>query len=72
MNQPKTVAYVVRVDRFDPPPSVLWKLFLADAYEKYSRVADADRQEAQTAWMDEIKASIGLKWERKADRPRQP
>jgi hypothetical protein len=66
MNQPKTAAYVIQVTAFEPPPAVLWQLFLVDDYEKYASVAVRDQQRLVGAWMDEIKTSIGLKWERKA------
>ena len=71
MNQPKTVAYVVRVDKYAPTPAVLWELFLVDDFGKYADVAAADRQEVRSAWMDKIRASAGLKWEGEANRRRQ-
>lgn len=65
-NRPQTVAYVVRVKSFEPSQEVLWKMFLAEPYADYSSVAVFDQQKIRSAWMEELKRSIGFRWERTA------
>lgn len=68
MNHPQTVAYVVRVVEVAPSDDVLWQQFEADPYEKYAAVAFDDQRTIYRAWLDELKASAGLQWERKPER----
>ncbi len=62
MNQPQTVAYVVRVVEFLPPWDVLWNDFLKSGLEFSRLVARREIQESQLAWLDEIKAQAGFEW----------
>jgi hypothetical protein len=66
LNGPKTVAYVIRLINLTPSPEVLQKEFEIDDFSKYAPVAMADQREIVRAWLEEIKTSAGLKWERKA------
>lgn len=63
-NQPQTVAYVIRLKAFEPSQEVLWKMFLAERYEDYSSAAIFDQHKIRSAWMEQIKRSIGFRWER--------
>ena len=64
-NAPKSVAYVIRMTELSPSREVLWKQFEVDDFSKYAPVAQADRQRIEHAWLEEIKTSSGMKWERK-------
>jgi hypothetical protein len=66
-NAPQTVAYVVRLIEFTPSHDVLWKQFEVDDFSKYVPAAQSDRQKLMRAWLEEIKTSAGVKWNRKAD-----
>jgi hypothetical protein len=70
-NEPKTVAYVIQLDEFTPSHKVLWKEFEVDDFSKYEPAAREDQRQAYQAWLDEIKTSAGLKWERKADQTQE-
>lgn len=62
LNQPQTVAYVVRVVEFLPPQDVLWNDFLKRGLEFSRLVARREIQNSQLAWLDEIKAQAGFEW----------
>jgi len=64
-NAPKTAAYVVRVTELSPPEGALWAQFEVDDFSKYAPVAQEDQRQIFTAWLDEIKAAVGFKWEKK-------
>ena len=64
-NAPKTAAYVVRVTELTPSENVLWALFEIDNFSTYAPVAQEDQRQIFTAWLDEIKAAVGFKWEKK-------
>jgi hypothetical protein len=66
MNEPKTIVYVVQLEKFDPADESLWKRFLEDDYSRYADAAKNDRQSAWIALMDELRKEAGLKWEPKA------
>jgi hypothetical protein len=63
MNMPKTVVYVVQLIKYSPPQDVLWQIFLAEDFSKYSAVAAIDLQKDQIAWLESLKTAAGLKWE---------
>jgi hypothetical protein len=67
LNMPKTVAYVIQVEKFEPTTDMLWKRFLEDEFPLYASAGMEDRDAAVTALFDELKKEAGLKWERKAD-----
>ncbi|MCS7303608.1 MAG: SurA N-terminal domain-containing protein [Thermoguttaceae bacterium] len=67
-NQPQTVAYVIRLKSFEPSDEVLWKMFLAEPYADYATAAMLDQQKIRRAWLEQLKRSIGFRWER-APRP---
>jgi hypothetical protein len=64
-NAPKTAAYLVRVTELNPPQGALWAQFEVDDFSKYAPVAQEDQRQIFTAWLDEIKAAAGFKWEKK-------
>ena len=70
MNQPKTIAYVVQLTETAPGEKVLWQMFTADNYAKYSLVALGDMQSTYAAWRDQLHEAAGLKWLRDPDRRR--
>ena len=63
MNQPQTVAYVVKVIEFAPPPRLLMDLFETTSPERYLDVARPDLREVFLAQRKEFRAAAGLKWE---------
>lgn len=71
MNTPKSVAYVIQVQKFEPGNDTLWQRFLDDEYLRYASAGNADRQAAQLALRNELEKEAGLKWERKADQPQK-
>ncbi len=62
-NDPKTVAYVVRVVDSNPLPDVLWRMFLAENYFSYFRAAWPEHASAENAWLDAIKKEVGFQWD---------
>ncbi|MFH1266261.1 MAG: hypothetical protein ABIK89_11085, partial [Planctomycetota bacterium] len=64
MNQPQTVAYVVRLTDSNPLDKVLWTEFTAPgSYYSYFRAAWHDQSSAEKAWLDGIKKEVGLAWD---------
>jgi len=68
LNAPQTAAYAIRLIAFSPTRDVLWKQFEVDDFSKYAPAAEADQRRIMQAWLDELKTTSGLKWNRKADR----
>ncbi len=72
-NEPKTIAYVIRLTALNPSQNVLWKEFEVDDFNKYAPAAQSDRQQMMRAWLEEIKKSTGFelapgyKFDRTAD-----
>ncbi len=60
-NEPKTVAYVIRLTAFDPSQDVLWKEFEVDDFNKYAPAAQSDRRQMMQGWLEEVKKSAGFK-----------
>jgi hypothetical protein len=71
MNMPKSLVYVVQVQKFEPGTETLWQRFLQDEYPRYASAGSADREAAQLALRTELEKEAGLKWERKADQPQK-
>ena len=69
MNEPQTVAYVIRVIGFDPPDDALMTWFKHDSLDLYLGVAQDDHEARLRAWQKEFREQAGLKWE---PRPKQP
>jgi hypothetical protein len=67
MNHPKTIAYVIQTQKFDPTDKVLWDLFLRDDINKYADAGRSDMFAAHKAMREQLQKDAGLKWERKAD-----
>ncbi len=70
MNLPQTVVYVVQLRKYSPPQDVLWQIFLAEDFSKYAIVAASNVQKDQNTWLESLKTSAGLKWE-KPEQPRE-
>jgi len=64
MNNPKTIAYVVRVTEINPSEKVLWAQFEVDNYTTYLEVAGAERGRTIQAWQKELQHTAGLEWVR--------
>jgi len=67
MNQPQTIACVVRLVETTPPETVLWKMFLVDPYSRYAAIAAADQGRIYRAWHEGIARRAGLIWKHDAD-----
>jgi hypothetical protein len=70
LNAPQTVVYVVQLLSYSPPQETLWQIFLAEDFAKYSIVAQDDMNVERQAWLESLKTSAGLKWERKPEQQR--
>ena len=62
MNQPQTVAYVIRLVDSAPPTSVLLAEFESSTPDTYAELARADTAQAYQAWLKELKRQAGLTW----------
>ncbi len=67
MNNPQTIAYVVRISDVTPTENALWAQFEVDSYGTYRDAAAADQSEIFRAWYEELVSDAGLEWVRKAD-----
>ena len=70
MNEPKTIAYVVRVSEIEPTENTLWDGFEVDSWRTYVDVAGSDMRQMVQAWREDLEKSAGLKWLRDPVRPR--
>jgi hypothetical protein len=68
MNAPKTMAYVIRLDKLNPSQEVLLSQFEAEDFSKYAPAGQSDQQQLAVAWLDGIKTAAGFKWMRAFDR----
>ena len=71
MNTPKSVVYVIQVQKFGPGNDTLWQRFLQDEYPRYASAGNEDREAARLALRSELEKEAGLKWKRKADQPQK-
>lgn len=62
MNEPETIAYVIRAVEFSPSTEVLWAQFEGDSFQSYADVAFREYGKTVRAWEDELKQRAGLKW----------
>jgi hypothetical protein len=69
LNQPENMVYVIRAIEFTPPDDMLWRDFEQYEFKRYARVANDDQRQLLRQWMEELKQSAGLKWERAPDVP---
>ena len=69
MNQPKTVAYAIRMVETRPSDEILRAGFELEKYSEYANLAVDDLSQTYRAWLDEIKSSAGMKWHRPPDSP---
>ena len=69
MNQPETVAYVVRLERLERSEESLWTSFELTPPGEYVNLANEEVNQVVRAWIEQIKADAGLKWEIPPDQP---
>jgi hypothetical protein len=62
LNEPKTVAYVIQVNGFEPPLSDLRQEFLLEDFRKYARLAMNDEQEQYVQWLRWLDRQAGVTW----------
>ncbi len=70
MNQPETVAFLVRVEGYVPPTAVLWEGFLVDDFSKYAAAGAPNFRQMQAAWQEQLEQAAGLEWKREPWRGR--
>jgi hypothetical protein len=63
-NNPQTIAYVIRVNSFEPSLTVLHERFLATPLPLYSAAAAFDRQKMIVSWNQAVLREAKLEWER--------
>jgi hypothetical protein len=68
MNQPETVAYVVRLVEYSPSDSDLWADFESYPFRFYARVGVTEQQKLSDDWLKEIKTDANFKLQRQLDR----
>ena len=62
-NEPKTVAYIVRMVDATPEAKELQSLFLSSADpQQLQVVASLDRGDAFREWIKSLEATVGLQW----------
>ncbi|MEZ6071214.1 MAG: hypothetical protein R3C10_13300 [Pirellulales bacterium] len=66
MNQPESIAYVIRVTSEDTPAENLRSDFLASNQDMYLQVGQADVQQLLRTWRADLVADAGVHWERPA------
>ncbi len=62
MNQPKTVAYVIRVTSLQPPRELLRSAFMASPFMLYAEAGNEHRQQIVEAWRKGVEAEADLTW----------
>ena len=62
LNEPKTVAYVVQVDGFEPPREDLRQEFLVEDFRKYARLAMNEEQVQYFDWLRWLDRQAGVTW----------
>ena len=67
-NQPKSVAYIVRVTSSSPSTEVLWEQFQNAPVMLYRAAGQMELfSAAYQAWLDEIRSKTGFRWVNKPD-----
>lgn len=62
MNNPQTVAYVVRLTGVEPSDEVLHATFLADNFQRYRLAGLDDMRMVRDRWFDRLGEDAGLDW----------
>ena len=62
MNQPQTVAYVVRTVDSALPMFVLLAEFESSSPDSYAALAQGDMRQTYESWLKELKKQAGLTW----------
>ncbi|HTU27446.1 MAG TPA: hypothetical protein VMF30_18695, partial [Pirellulales bacterium] len=62
MNEPKTIAYVIRVKGFEPPRDELQHEFLLDDFRKYAPLAMEGQQDGYLGWIRWLEQQAGVTW----------
>jgi hypothetical protein len=66
MNQPESIAYVIRVSSEDTPEELLRDQFFAANQDMYLQIGQSDVQEVYLTWRKNLLADAGVHWERPA------
>lgn len=64
MNNPQTVAYVVRLTSLEPSRQLLRDTFMADNFNRYASSAGSDYRRIYEEWLDARKVEADLRWAR--------
>ena len=68
LNQPQTVAYIVRITSSSPSTEALWERFQSAHMLEYIYAGQPEMvMAAREAWLDEIRAKTGFRWVNKPD-----
>ena len=62
MNQPRKIAYVVRVSEVNPPEAVLRAQFKVDPYHTYYDIDEQEQRATLRAWRESLRTEVGLEW----------
>lgn len=62
MNNPQTVAYLVRLAGLEPSDEVLHAMFLADNFQRYRLAGLDDVRMVRDRWFDRLGEDAGLDW----------
>ncbi len=63
INQPQTVAFVIRLKETAPSEELLWRFFINAPLSDYQGAGMMeDRQELIRAWLGQIESRVGFKW----------
>ncbi|HJT30648.1 MAG TPA: SurA N-terminal domain-containing protein [Pirellulales bacterium] len=66
MNQPQTIAYVIRVTSLQPPRELLRSRFMAAPFMLYAEAGTDHRQQIVESWRKGIDAEANLTWVKRA------
>lgn len=67
LNQPKTVAYLIRVTSLQPPRELLRSRFLASPFSLYAEAGTDDRRQIIESWRKGVEAEANLTWVKSDD-----
>lgn len=67
MNEPQSIAYIVRLKATDPAREVLQATFMADNYRRYATGSIYEQRETFLAWLKQIEDEAGVHWVRRPD-----
>jgi hypothetical protein len=65
MNQPKTIAYAIQLEKYDPANDSLWETFMGKEFKDYGGVGQLDINMARNNMILQLQEEAGLKFEPK-------